>query len=74
MLGFSVPPKDRFDITLQPESLERIRNAAFWAEDETVSSIFEKGALAYVADLEAKRGSPFPPREGEVKTGRPRKT
>ena len=58
---------------LYPASLERVRDAAYWAEGETMSSILEKGALLYIAQLEAERGAPFPPREGDVRTGRPKK-
>lgn len=56
-----------------PEALERIKDATYWTEGETISSIAEKGALLYIAQLEAQRGGLFPPREGDVKTGRPRK-
>ncbi len=63
----------RINVMVDPATAERIRDAAYWTEGETVSSLVERGALEWVARLEKRRGAAFPPREGEVKTGRPSK-
>ena len=65
--------KVSFAVVVSPEAAERIRDAAFWTNGETVGSLVERGTLELIARLEAERGKPFAPREGRVKTGRPKK-
>ena len=67
-----VAAKRNYTITLDEEALERLRDAAYWPEGETLTSLLTRGGLELVARLEAERGSPFPPREGDLRTGRPK--
>lgn len=62
--------KATYTVTLPPELLEKSRDVAWWDRD-SVSGVFVKALEALIAEREEKRGEPYPPREGEIKTGRP---
>jgi len=62
--------KTRFTTNLGAEEVERLRDVAWW-ERKTVTDIVREAVAEHIQKLEKKRGKPFPPREGEVKTGRP---
>jgi hypothetical protein len=56
---------------MQPELLDRVRNAAFWTPGETLAAIGFRGIMQEVERMEKKNGGPFPPRTKPVRIGRP---
>jgi hypothetical protein len=67
------PPEARLTLVMQPELLDRIRNAAFWSPGETLAAIGYRGIMQEVERMEKKNGGPFPPRTKPNRTGRPPK-
>lgn len=67
------PKKQNYTASLDPEVLERIKDAAYFTPGLTISQIISDGALLYLAMLEEDRGGPIPKREpgAKVQTGRP---
>lgn len=65
--------KQRFTVGLDADTIERVRNAAFWTPGETLSSISSRALEAEIERMEAARGEPFPERTGDIPTGRPLK-
>lgn len=67
------PVKIRAPFMLPPDLLEHMRNAvaARETEGDTMASLAERGIRGELVRLERDRGRPFPPRRGELKTGRP---
>jgi hypothetical protein len=61
----------RITVVLSPETIERLRAAAYWTPGETVTHLVERGTLAEIARLERKRGEVFPCVGGSVRRGRP---
>jgi len=51
--------------------IEKIRDAV---DDTTMSKLSEDAYIFWLAYQEKRRGKPFPPRKGELKQGRPRKS
>ncbi len=68
----STPPKpERLTAKLPVAVIERARNAVYWSPGLTLAGLTEKALTAYIDALEAERGEAFPPRQGELKLGRP---
>lgn len=63
--------KERTTFQVSVELLERVRNAVYWTPGATVSGLMQDALEGELARLEKKRGEPFPPRAGDLKTGRP---
>ena len=63
--------RERFTVKLPVEVIECARNAVYWSPDLTLAGLTEKALTAYIDALEAERGEAFPPRQGELKLGRP---
>ena len=63
--------KERFTAHLPAEVIERARNAVYWTPRLTLAALVEEALENWINQLEAERGEPFPPRSGELKTGRP---
>lgn len=59
----------RFILNVHPETVERLRNVA-WTDREAASGIAEAAILAELDRREKRRGSPYPPRGGELRAGR----
>ena len=66
-------PQRRRKITvhLRPDLVERVKNAAYWNPRLTIASIAEAGILYALEQVEKERGGPYPPREQELRGGRP---
>lgn len=62
--------KNKYSFSLTVELMEKIRDISYWTP-QTVSDLVEKALVNLVRELEEERGSAFPPREHEVKRGRP---
>jgi hypothetical protein len=63
--------KDRLTVHLPVELIERAKNAVYWTPGLTLASLAEEALRQAVAELEAARGAPFPPRERQLSVGRP---
>ena len=58
-------------VGLQPQLLERARNAVYWTPGLTLAGVANLGLSLALEQLErANHGKPFPPRVGPVPTGR----
>jgi hypothetical protein len=66
-------PEARLTLVMQPDLLERVRNAAFWTPGETLAAIGYRGVMAEVLRMEEANGGPFPQRTRPNRTGRPHK-
>jgi hypothetical protein len=58
-------------VSLDPEVLERARNAAYWTPGLTLTDLANHALAAAVDDLEHERGHPFPARGGKASLRRP---
>lgn len=63
--------KEKLTVHLTPDLIERIKNAAYWNPRLTIAAIAERGLAAVIAEIERDNGGPYPPREEELKGGRP---
>src|ERR1700694_4122292 len=53
-------------VALDPEVLERARNAVYWTPGLTLTDLATQALAAAVDDLEDERGRPFPTRGGKA--------
>lgn len=63
--------KERLTVHLPVELIERVKNAVYWTPGLTLARLAEEALRQALADLEAARGAPFPPRERPLTVGRP---
>ena len=63
--------KIRATFHLLEDLFDRARDAAYWTPGLTLSGLCEAGLRSEIADLEQKRGEPFPKRKSDLKPGRP---
>jgi hypothetical protein len=65
--------KERLTIHLPVELIDRVKNVVYWTPGLTLAGLGEEALRAIVERLEAERGDPFPPRQEELRGGRPLK-
>jgi hypothetical protein len=58
-------------VSLDPEVLERARNAVYWTPGLTLTDLATQALAAAVDDLEYERGRPFATRGGKASLRRP---
>jgi hypothetical protein len=63
--------KEKLTVHLTHELIERVKNAAYWNPKLTIASIAELGVKYAIEQVEKEHGGPYPPRESELKGGRP---
>ena len=63
--------KEKLTVHLTHELIERVKNAAYWNPRLTIASIAERGIIDVIEQIELENGGPYPPRESELKGGRP---
>lgn len=63
--------KIRVTFYIDEETMERVRDAAWWTPGLTLSGLAERALLQSVEGLEEERGETFPPRNSESVKGRP---
>ena len=65
------PKKQRITVQISENVIERVKNAVYWTPGVTLASLAEEAFAKAVDQLEKKKGSSFPQRKEELKTGRP---
>lgn len=63
--------KEKLTVHLTHDLIERVKNAAYWNPRLTIASIAEIGVRYAIEQVEKDNGGPYPPRESELKGGRP---
>jgi len=64
--------KQRMTVSLPLGLLERLRNATFWSENQTLAQIVETALADHLDQRERSFGGPYPPRLQALKGGRRR--
>jgi hypothetical protein len=65
--------RQKLTVHLRTDLAERVKNAAYWNPRLTIASIAEMGIFHALELIETERGGPYPPREEELRGGRPMK-
>lgn len=63
--------KERCTLRLSRDLMDKLRDAVYWTPGLTLGSLAEQALRTCIDEIEAGRGGPFPPRAGNLKTGRP---
>ena len=63
--------KEKLTVHLTHDLIERVKNAAYWNPRLTIASIAELGVKYAIEQVERENGGAYPPRENELKGGRP---
>ena len=63
--------KEKLTVHLTHDLIERVKNAAYWNPRLTIAAIAEQGIIQVIEQIEQENGGPYPPREAELKGGRP---
>ncbi len=63
--------KEKLTVHLTHDLIERVKNAAYWNPRLTIAGIAERGIIEVIEQIEQENGGPYPPREAELKGGRP---
>lgn len=61
----------KLTVHLRGDVIERVKNAAYWKPGTTIAAIAESGILRAIEEVEREHGGPYPPREQELRGGRP---
>lgn len=63
--------KEKLTVHLTHDLIERVKNAAYWNPRLTIAAIAERGIIQVIEQIEQENGGSYPPREAELKGGRP---
>ncbi len=64
--------RQRMTVSLPADLVERMRDAAYWTQGQTMAGLISHALEEFLHTLEAQNGRPFLPRLGDLKPGRPR--
>ena len=64
--------RQRMTVSLPEDTLERMRDAAYWTPGSTMARMIATALEDYLKVLEFQNGRPFAPRLGALRPGRPR--
>jgi hypothetical protein len=64
--------RQRMTVSLPEDTLERMRDAAYWTPDSTMAGMITTALEDFLKSLELQNGHPFSPRLGALRPGRPR--
>lgn len=64
--------RQRMTVSLPEDTLERMRDAAYWTPGSTMAKMIATALEDYLKGLELQNGRPFAPRLGALRPGRPR--
>jgi hypothetical protein len=64
------PAKEQIAVRLPAELAEKARNAVYWTPGMTLNRLAQIALSHTLECMEALRGIPFPPRGGNLPTGR----
>jgi hypothetical protein len=64
--------RQRMTVSLPEDTLERMRDAAYWTPGSTMAGMITTALEDYLKILELQNGHPFAPRLGALRPGRPR--
>lgn len=67
----TVAKKEKLTVLLTHDIIERVKNAAYWNPRLTIAAIAERGIAQIIEEIEREHGGPYPPREEELRGGRP---
>ncbi len=65
------PSRQKITVHLEFDLAERLKNAAYWNPQVTLSGLTNQALRAAMDLLESENGGPYPPREEELRGGRP---
>ena len=65
--------KERLTVHLSVQLIDRVKNVVYWTPGMTLAAFAESALENAVDEMERDRGERFPPRNGELKGGRPMK-
>ena len=63
--------KEKMTVHLTHDLINRVKNAAYWDPEHTITSIAEIGMKYAIEKVEREHGGPYPQRKHELKGGRP---
>ena len=65
--------KERLTVHIPVNLIDRVKNAVYWTPGLTLARLAEKALGKEMEELEKEKGGPFPPRQEELRGGRPLK-
>lgn len=68
-----VVARERLTVKLPGELIDHLRDAVYYTDGITITSVLEDSIRAHIARLEKQRGAAFPKRLEDLRPGRPRR-
>ena len=65
--------KERLTVHIPVNLINRVKNAVYWTPGLTLARLAETAFGKEIEELEKEKGEPFPPRQEELRGGRPLK-
>ena len=65
--------KERLTVHIPVDLIDRVKNTVYWTPGLTLARLAEEALAKRVEEMEKARGDTFPPRQEELRGGRPLK-